>query len=172
MEVEAAQEWKDRANRFSESVTDAIAWYRKQMWRAWYAHRITSVLVLILSVLAPIFVAGAGTSAQGIVLGFTANEARAIALWITVALALLEGLRRLFRFEQRWSSCFWARNGLRRARDEYRTSQIDIAVGSAQWVANFEAFRKAYYEITDKESRDLFRMDSDKDENPSENGRK
>jgi hypothetical protein len=145
------QQWTAREQKLVEQVTSTIAWYSKHMRRNWYAQRAVSVTVMILSVFAPLFVIGSDFE----VFGIDPNVIKASAIITTVLLALLEGMKRIFRFDHRWSACFWARNDLKKAREQYRIKQIGQAVGSATWVENLLKLTSTYYDITDKESRDL-----------------
>lgn len=145
------EQWRAREQKLVEQVTSTISWYSKHMRRNLYAQRVVSVAVMILSVFAPLFVVGSNFE----VFGIDPNIIKASAIITTVLLSLLEGMKRIFRFDHRWSACFWARNDLKKAREQYRIKQIGQAVGSALWVENLLKLTSAYYDITDKESRDL-----------------
>lgn len=149
--IETQEKLKHRENQFVDQVTDTIAWYSHHMKRNWYTHRTISVFVMIGSVFTPMLVAGSSLT----IFGISDNFIRGAAIISTILLSILEGLRRIFRFEQRWSTCFWARNDLKKLRDQYRVAQIGEEIGSDVWLKNLQRLKDKYYAITEKESRDF-----------------
>jgi hypothetical protein len=150
-DVEHNKAWAQREEKITSQLDNTIAWYSSRMRRNLYAQRIVSVIVMLCGVFAPVLVAGSNLK----ILGLENETIQICAFFLTIVLAILEGLKRIFRFEQRWSAYFWARNDLKKMRDMYRIEKIGKEVGSDAWVANFRKLVEEYYAITDKESRDL-----------------
>ncbi len=145
------EQWWLHEQKLVNQVTSTISWYSRQMRRNLYAQRLSSVAAMVLGVFAPLFVVGSNFE----VFGIDPNFIKASAIITTVLLALLEGMNRIFRFDHRWSACFSARSDLKKAREHYRIMQIGQAVGGPTWVENLETLKSAFFDITDKEGRDL-----------------
>ncbi|MBO0906532.1 SLATT domain-containing protein [Jiella sonneratiae] len=151
------EKWAKREEKLNDEVTAAIRDYLEEMEFARKGSRFTNVLIMILSSIAPLFVVStaAAPSFQGFT-GISQNIIGLITLIITVALSLAEGFRRIFRFDQRWATCYVAKRALKNAREKYRISQVPHQIGSDEWVANFVGFRGYYESMIDREVKEFF----------------
>ncbi len=145
--------WEFREDKFNREVTATLAKYENKLNNTWKQQRLISVIVMLCSVFAPLFVVGSSLEK----VFFMSDVAIKIAaLIVTVILSIAEGLKRIFRFDRRWVAIYWARSAIKRARNDYRIAQIGQPIGSETWVANFKAFRDRYYETIDAETREFF----------------
>lgn len=147
--------WKAREQKLFDEIDGAVSWYTERVRFNWYTHRTLSTVIMLAGVIAPLLVIN--INGQDVYTSTNDMSWQSIlALSVTILLAFLEGLKRIFRFEQRWVSCFWARTEVKRARERYRIAQIDNMIGSDSWKANLLALRSSFEGILDKESKDLF----------------
>lgn len=147
--------FKDREVKLLDEIQKSVDYYVRYGRSAQRWQRSTAVAVMILSTFAPLLVASSTTTVGGN-LGLPAGTVSIAAFVVTLLLALLEGVRRIFRFEQRWMACYMAKQVLKREREKYRFARIGLDVGSDAWKANFAELRKAYDEVTGSETKDFF----------------
>jgi len=153
MQETAVSEWLRRETKLMEEIASAIEYYSKHAKRNQFWQRATSVSVMILSTLAPLVVAGSGI-ADGTF--WSRDELNVAAVTITMILALIEGVRRIFRFEQRWATCYQVKSTVKRERESYRYQRIGLAVGSEEWKTNLATLRKAFDTATGQETQAFF----------------
>lgn len=156
---EAEDQWMQRERKLTENVNRAIAYYRASARSARVWHRIFSTTSMVLTVLSPVFVVsnGASESGEGI-FGIDAGELSTVAVSLTVSLAIVEGIRRIYKFDQRWSTCYMTGRTLKKAREDYRFGRIGLETGSDEWQKNLLRFRSVYEDATDTESREFFEV--------------
>ena len=151
------ESWLGREKQLLQEIDKSISYYSSCAWSARIYHRTVGVIVLVGSVFAPVAVASSAGTSTGFDL-FSIDEHRSaqIALIITVVLALCEGLRRFFQFDQRWMTCVQAREELRRLRDRYQDEQIGSQIGSGPWINRFHLLRKDAQEVMSQEEVGFF----------------
>ncbi len=145
--------WEFREDKFNRDVAGTLEYYSKKLHNTWKKQRLISVIVMLCSVFAPLFVAASSLEK----VFFMSDVAIKIAALIaTIILSIAEGLKRIFRFDRGWVAIYWARSAIKRARNNYRIAQVGQPIGSETWVANLKAFRDRYYETIDAETREFF----------------
>lgn len=145
-------DWKKREEQLLKEVDHSIAWYRRFAARNRLSYRSFGLVVLICSVLAPILTASAESNPT-LPFGVTVNQ---LALVITTTLALAEGMRRFFRFDQRWASAYLAAFTLKRLKEKYWDDQLSKRVGDSPWIETFSRFRIEADKVTENDTRDFF----------------
>jgi hypothetical protein len=135
--------WQSREDDLIKHINEEIERYKGFSERSRVAGRSLSVCSLVCSVLAPVAVVSQGGNNGLAALGFNESHIAAVAVILTILLAFLEGLRRTFRFEQRWAEGLLAWVAIEREREIYLDSQIDKAVGSDDWIKNLTSLRQA-----------------------------
>lgn len=134
--------WNGREVQALARIDEAVKYFTKMERRNRYGARILAFTVLICAVLAPVTVASSGKNAPITLLGITEDNVSRLALVVTMLLALSEGLRRTFRFEQRYGTCLVSLEELEYLRETYVDSQLDKPVGSADWLKNLTDLRE------------------------------
>ncbi|NLR96108.1 hypothetical protein HGP17_04605 [Rhizobium sp. P38BS-XIX] len=71
--------------------------------------------------------------------------------------ALIEGIRRIYRFEQRWATLNAAKRAIFSARETYRAKSIDLVMGSAEWQVIYYDFKNAYENATSQQASIFFK---------------
>ncbi|MDX0140804.1 DUF4231 domain-containing protein [Sinorhizobium meliloti] len=145
--------FKEREAKLLEHIAASIDYYVRYGRTAQRWQRCTATLVMVLSTLAPLLVAGS-TLDQG--LGLPDGFVPIAAFTVTLLLSFTEGVRRIFRFEQRWTACYTAKQMLKRERERYRFARIGLDVGGDAWKANFAELRRVYDEVTGNETKEFF----------------
>ncbi|CUX19452.1 DUF4231 domain-containing protein [Agrobacterium deltaense] len=149
---EITDKYRFREKKLLDEIQRSVEYYVRygQIAQKW--QRITAMLVMVLSTFAPLLVVGSTTS-----LPVLSEEVVSFAAFlVTLLLALLEGTRRIFRFEQRWMACYMAKQTLKREREKYRFARIGLVVGSDVWKANLADLRRVYDEVTGSETKEFF----------------
>jgi hypothetical protein len=151
------QQWLAREKHLIKWLDGRIKFY--SIWAEFnrYGQRLTSLVILVCAVLAPVAV----TSKSGAGLGvFDLKEATIgrIALIVTLLIGVSEGLRRLFRFDRRWLICANCREELLEAKEEYLDSQIGIAIGSEEWVKHLQETRAKLINVVSVHLKDFAEM--------------
>ena len=154
MQETVVSEWLRRETKLLEEIASALEYYSRHTKRYQFWQRATSVSVMVLSTLAPLVVAGSGV-AEG-TFGLSRDNLSVAGVIITLILALIEGVRRIFRFEQRWATCYQVKSTIKREREGYRYQRIGLAVGSEEWKLNLAALRKAFDIATGQETQAFF----------------
>jgi fumarate reductase subunit D len=118
--VREATDWNARENEHLKTIDKELKWYRGHAKWNRIAHRIASIVVLFCSIVAPITVAGDDKTSI-LIFGYHIDKAQlsSIALIVTLILALTEGLRRLFHFEQQWATSNRVERALQDARSDF-----------------------------------------------------
>jgi hypothetical protein len=148
-------QFKEREDKLLSLVEGSVEYYVKYGRTAQRYQRCTAVLVMVLSTLAPLLVAGS-SSTWVKDLGLPDKSIAVAAFVVTLLLSLIEGVRRIFRFEQRWISCYTAKETLKREREKYRFARIGLEIGSDAWKSNFAELRKAYDDVIGGETKEFF----------------
>ena len=115
MQETVVSEWLRRETKLLEEIASALEYYSRHTKRYQFWQRATSVSVMVLSTLAPLVVAGSGV-AEG-TFGLSRDNLSVAGVIITLILALIEGVRRIFRFEQRWATCYQVKSTIKRERE-------------------------------------------------------
>lgn len=149
----SAEEWLRLERKVLEKIEKTIRYYERQQALNRKAFRFFGVIAIVVAALAPIFVVG---SSSGKVLNLSPERAGFIALVLTTTTAVVEGLRRFFRFEHRWRAVYQAGSSLRIRRDRYRDQRIGLAPGSPEWVANFRWLREEVFGVIGRETDEFF----------------
>jgi hypothetical protein len=165
------ESWLGREKNLLQEIDQSISYYSSRAWTARICHRTVGVVVLVGSVFAPVAVASsAGTNTGLELFSIDGRHSAQIALIITVVLALCEGLRRFYQFDQRWMTCVQAREELRRLRNNYQDEQIGSQVGSEPWVNRFYLLRKDAQEVRSQEEVGFFQRLRSASEVPGKSG--
>lgn len=147
------EQWRSREEKFHAEVTDTLAAYALDLNKTWKRQRAIAIALMVCGVLAPMLVVG---SAFDDAFGVPEQVTKGAAVVVTLTLAILEGLKRIFQFERRWAAIYWAKSAIKRARSDYRISQIGLDVGSEQWASHFKTYRDRVTETIDIETREFF----------------
>ncbi|TCQ16400.1 DUF4231 domain-containing protein [Rhizobium sp. PP-CC-3G-465] len=147
--------WKARETKLLGYVNGAMEYYAETTRWCRYAQRGLSITVMVCAALAPVAVVSSSGNGLG-ALGLHEPEIKILALIITILLAIADGLRRIFRYDQRWATCYIARETLKRARENYRITVIGLEVGSDDWKKNYEDLRATYESVIDRETQEFF----------------
>lgn len=139
--------WLEREGSALQRLHGQLKWFHRWTNINHYAARSLSVIVLVCAVFAPLTVASSAGGGIG-VFGVGDPHIRQLAMALTIVLALAEGIRRIFRFEQRYATCVQARENLRAARDAYLDKQIDNKVGDSEWIKNLQNLRSVCEQTT------------------------
>lgn len=154
IENDVTKEWLWRESKLLDEIAGAVEYYAKHTRRNQLWQRITSVSVMALSTLAPLVVAGSGI--EGGIFGLSKVQLNVAGVSITFVLALIEGIRRIFRFEQRWATCYMVKATIKREREKYRYARIGLTVGTDEWKAQLAALRKSFDDATGRETQEFF----------------
>jgi hypothetical protein len=149
-------EWREREKQFIADLDDNVVWYQKNSTTARQWHRGLGLVVLICAVLAPVtVVSGVGSSSSSLIPATVLNVASVV---ITLAIAFAEGLRRNYRFEERWTAFSTSRDQLKRLREDYLDSQVGKDVGSDPWIENLLKARKDKNAVVASETQGFFEV--------------
>lgn len=148
-------QFKEREAKLLDQISGSIEYYVKYGKTAQLWQRYTATLVMVLSTFAPLLVAGSASTLSRD-LGLPDGSVAVAAFAVTLLLSLVEGIRRIFRFEQRWIACYTAKETLKRERERYRFARIGLEIGSDAWKSNFAELRKAYDDVTGSETKEFF----------------
>jgi len=145
--------WKERETQAIGRLKRALDWYvRWANINRWFA-RSLAMVVLVCAVLAPVTVAS--TENAGIrVFGISKEGVSQLALLVTLVLAFAEGLRRTFRFDQRYATCLNARNELGVMQEDY----LDSQVGSDERVKNLTDLRQRMHGLLRKDYEEFLQI--------------
>ena len=139
-------QWAARARALLEEMNGRLAFYAYWAEVNRKGQRITSLLIVVCSVLAPVTVISTPEVGLGI-FGLGVAATKALSLIFTITVALSEGVRRVFRFEHRWAVCANCRETIKRQRDKFIDQQIGKQVGSEEWIANLTTTRNAFDDV-------------------------
>lgn len=151
------RDWSDREKQALGRLNRDLSWYvRWAGYNRWFA-RCLAMIVLICAVLAPVTVASTGEA--GIrVFGISADRVSQLALIVTLVLAFAEGLRRTYRFDQRYATCLNARDELGIILETYLDSQVGKEVGGEEWVKNLTGLRQKMYDLLRKDNAEFMQI--------------
>lgn len=152
-------QWKERQDSLIEEIERTRKYYKSRGRSARYAHRALSIIVLVGSILAPVTVAPGAATAAGTnltVLGISQPTLASFSLITTIVVALAEGLRRMFRFDESWSNCWLTGEAIRQATERYRDATVGAPAGTAEWKTALQNLRREYDEAVAKESVNYF----------------
>ncbi|WP_373371518.1 DUF4231 domain-containing protein [Microvirga sesbaniae] len=148
------QEWKSQEDRLLHNVRSDIEYYDKASKVARIWHRSCGIVAIFAAALAPLFVLGSGQSST--VFGISTSVAGQYALFLTVITAIVEGLRRFFRFENRWRATCNARAALECALDDYNEVRYGLNANAQERVAAYRKLRNERQRITRAETEEFF----------------
>jgi fumarate reductase subunit D len=151
---EENEQWLEREKAVLDNIIGRIEFYSLWCEVNRWGQRIASIIVLICAVVAPVAVISTKASGLG-TLGFTEEAIKATALIVTVALALTEGMRRVFRFDHRWAVCAMCRARLLQLHGDYKDTQIGREVGSPEWISTVTEARKTLEKIVMEHIQDF-----------------
>lgn len=150
--------WLDREKRLIERANKHIARYKRIAVRTRRLERTAGMVTLICSLLAPVAVVASAVSVGSTVglFGLSPMLAAEVALGLTLILAFSEGLRRTFRFEQRWSAAVVAGFTIEKIREIYLDQQAEHILGSDAWIKALVAFRDEMDAVAHSEAQEFF----------------
>lgn len=150
--------WTSRKEFYVKGAKEVIAYYRWRGVLAKHLHYWMRLISLCLAIISPIFVAsatGAVPDAEKI-LGLGSDQIGPIALGISLAIALLEGVRRMIRPDERWANCWLARTEFEDALNDYEDEAERYPIGSPNWIVAHDAFKKRIRTAMTEEGRKFF----------------
>jgi fumarate reductase subunit D len=155
--VREATDWNARENEHLKTIDKELKWYRGHAKWNRIAHRIASIVVLFCSIVAPITVAGDDKTSI-LIFGYHIDKAQlsSIALIVTLILALTEGLRRLFHFEQQWATSNRVERALQDARSDFLDQRVLYSVGTEKWIEEYSKSRKSVAALINSDSEEFF----------------
>jgi hypothetical protein len=165
--------WEKREIKLLNQLESTISYYIACSNVNRFFHRILGSISLVCAVFSPIFVVSATGKSTEVVLGMSAATTGTIALVLSIIVALVEGLRRMYRPEERWSTCWTTMENLKAAREEFFDRRIGYSRGSIEWLAAYGALRNALTRETGTETRRFFERiettasQSEKSQNPN-----
>jgi len=145
--------YDEREDELLKAISQSLDYYRVEIEATGKWHRRLSVATMIMSVLAPVFVAG---SASGSLLYIAPALLAPVGVSLTIGIAVLEGFKRIYKFNERWSSAYTAKLAIKRARETYKFNRIGLTVGAEDWKKNFHFLEAAYEAATNAQTRDFF----------------
>jgi hypothetical protein len=149
--------WKERESTLLRDVKERLRYYESARKTARILQRITSSVVMIGSIVAPTSIAtSAGNTMDLGSLGTQATSTALISLTITLIVAITEGFRRIFRFEQRWASAWLSGQKLHMAREKYYDSIVGLEFGGDAWKIELMNLRKAVNETMTLDGEEFF----------------
>ncbi|NKM45138.1 DUF4231 domain-containing protein [Rhizobium leguminosarum bv. viciae] len=157
------ERWLKQERKMFSRIENDLHYYSGEVKLCRFAQRNLSISVMIFGVLTPVVIAEAGKTAS--IFG-SQTSLNAVATGIAALAAILEGIRRICRFDRRWIANYSAATKIRRLRDEYRSMQIGKPVGSEDWRANIFRYQQSINNVLDRETAEFFK-DLDKPENES-----
>jgi hypothetical protein len=154
--------WKERESTLLRDVRERLQYYQSVRKTARILQRVTSSVVMIGSILAPTSIAtSAGNTMDPGFLGTAGTSTALISLMITLAVAITEGFRRIFRFEQRWASAWLSGQKLHMARERYYDSIVGLEFGGDAWKIELMNLRKAVNETMTLDGEEFFQSVKD-----------
>jgi uncharacterized protein DUF4231 len=148
------QDWLDREKHLLADLDSQVEWYQTNSTAARRWHRGLGVIVLLCAVLAPVTVVSSTGSAAGSLIN--PSILTAISVVITLIIALAEGLRRNFRYEERWTACSTSRDQLKWLKEDYLDQQVGKPVGSDPWVETLLKTRRDIQAVVMNETKQFF----------------
>lgn len=161
MADEIESEWSKIASRHAEKVVQGIAYYQAESEKCARRQRWFSVTALVLASMTTVVIALATIwKDEPWALGL-----QIFSIFVAAAIALVEGLARIYAFDKRWASNYLAIWALRKARSDYKIKRIGLV--GAEWQKVFRAYVSRYYEIIGKENSEFFALIQPVDSDPS-----
>jgi hypothetical protein len=152
-EVEA--EWVEREKNFMREIDEEISRYWEYSTSTRWKARAASVISLFCYVLSPVTVI---TSASNLsVFGMSSQDLAKLSLVLSVLFAFVEGMRRIFGFDQRWVGAMMAMVAVKNQKERYLDSQIGKAIGSDEWKDALLSARAAVEAAAAGEMSDFFK---------------
>jgi hypothetical protein len=148
-------EWADREKALLLQISDEVERYWSYAEKTRRIARATSVISLFCSVLAPVTVVSSAANLSA--LNISQPTMIGLSVVLTVLLAFVEGLRRIFSFELRWAGAIAALASVKNQRERYLDSQVGKEIGSEEWKANFFATRLAVETAAHVETSEYFK---------------
>jgi fumarate reductase subunit D len=140
-----------------DRLEKSIGYYRNRVKYARAGHYMVGLTTLICSVLAPMAViTTAGKPSDLSVFGISNEIIARLAVVLTLILGLTEGIRRLFKYSERWMTCFRSQAKLGELLQLYRLSQIPLAVGAEAWIKNLDDLQKNIRAVETEEEGGFF----------------
>ena len=141
--AEQAERYRTEEHDVLARLQRSIRYYSTRIKLSRAGHYTVGSITLVCSVLAPMAVITTVGKPSDLLLFGISNETIAqLAVVLTLLLGLTEGVRRLFRFSERWMTCFTTRAKLNELMQVYKLSQIPVAVGTEKWIKNLIELRK------------------------------
>ena len=148
-DADRTKKWQVQETELLEKIKKQMEWYGGITTRSHRAQRLLATTILICSTLSPLFIISSTNATPDFsVYGMSAPAMAQVALVLSLIVALSEGIRRIYRFEEQWKNSRLATEDLKTARDDYKDKQIGLKVGSQEWVAAFGDLRRKTREIT------------------------
>ncbi|MGJ5019723.1 SLATT domain-containing protein [Bradyrhizobium oligotrophicum] len=153
--ADVQSEWSQREQDLLRRIEEDILRYLAYSQKSRLLGRALSVISLFCSVVAPVTVISSASNLTSI--GMSNSGMAAASVILTVLLGLIEGLRRIFGYEQRWVSSMTSAIALKSERDRYLDDRIGKEIGSEEWKQAFLHLREGVDAIVARETSEFFR---------------
>jgi hypothetical protein len=164
--------WKDRQEVEHSANKDAPPVFKRA--RQW--SRNLGLIIMVGSIIAPVVISVGSGPVTISKVTVSSEVIKAIPIFITLVVAIAEGVRRMFQFQTRWVSTGVTHQLITRALDEYADATAGMEIGSEPWVAKFLKFKKYVNDAKSKETEEYFsniaemeKKEKDKTTNPASN---
>lgn len=145
--------YDQQEDRLLRIISESLDYYRDEISKAGKWHRRLAISTMVLSLLAPVFVA---SSASAEILKIPGAALAAIGVLLTLAIGVIEGVKQIYKFGDQWSSAYAAKLAIRRARDAYRFNRIGLVPGDDAWKENYRTLLAAYESASNAQTQNFF----------------
>ena len=155
---DVVEDWRKRAADYLDELKGAIEWNQKHAEWNRIAYRVLSVIAMVSAILAPMLVVS-NRSAKGdgaLAASLGPNTLSWLSITITFLLALTEGLRCIFRFDQRWAASNVIWQELMRIQRLYLDGCIGFVPGCPEWVKNYRESRNLVDQLLKTDTERFF----------------
>ncbi|MBY5698413.1 DUF4231 domain-containing protein [Rhizobium leguminosarum] len=148
--------WAHRKEVSLERVEKDLAFYKaKRKWARNWSHGL-GLIIMVGSIVAPVAVSVGPGPVTISTVTVPSEVMKAIPIFITLVVAIAEGVRRIFQFQTRWVSTGVTHQLITRALDDYADATAGMEIGSEPWVAEFLKFKKYVNDAKSKETEEYF----------------
>ncbi|WP_322884471.1 hypothetical protein U8C35_27125 (plasmid) [Sinorhizobium medicae] len=149
------EQWQRCAEKLRAQVAKSLGLYWRECRTTAKKHKLISTAAMVLGLATPLIIAEASKVKP--LFGVKPEYLHAAAFVTSLSVALLEGFRRIGKFDSRWANSYRDATDIKRARDTFEINTIGYAVGTSSWIKSFREYRAAYHTVID---RDISRISS------------
>ncbi|MBY5594118.1 DUF4231 domain-containing protein [Rhizobium leguminosarum] len=151
-----ASGWALREKVSLERVEKDLAFYKATGQRAREWSRDLGLIIMVGSIIAPVAISVGSGPVTISKITVSSEVIKAIPIFITLVVAIAEGVRRMFQFQTRWVSTGVTHQLITRALDDYADATAGMEIGSEAWVTEFLKFKKYLNDAKSKEAEEYF----------------